>query len=517
MAEYAKGSTRYLIAVTSMLGTLMEVVDTSVANVSLPHMQGTFSASVDEITWVITSYLVANAVILPITGWLANYFGRRRFYLTCLGVFTLASLGSGAAPSLTFLVVMRVIQGCAGGAMVPMSQAILLEAFPPAERGKAMAMFGVGVVFGPIIGPTLGGWITDNWGWPWVFYINIPVGILGIVLGLMHIKDPSHLKRPEGRVDVLSFVFICLGLGSLEVVLNRGERYDWFESRFISLFALAAATGIALFVWRSFTAGRPLVDLHVFNDRAFASGTVLMFLLGFGLYGAFTMLPLFVQTMLGYTATWAGLVLSPGGIASLFAMIIVANLIGKVDTRLLVFVGALLNLYAIWLLRGVDLSVDFRYVMFSRLVQGFGLGFLFVPISTAAFSHLAPEKIGQATGLFNLLRNEGGSIGIALSATILARHTQAHHARLGEHVSAYAPAVQERLAAAARGLFAVSGLDPESARALSLGLIEGNLTQQAVAKAYVDVFWMLMFAFVVFLPFILLLAPGVRKGAATGH
>ncbi|MGE5345126.1 MAG: DHA2 family efflux MFS transporter permease subunit [Acidithiobacillales bacterium] len=517
MAEYAKGTARYLIAFTSMLGTLMEVVDTSVANVSLPHMQGTFSASVDEITWVITSYLVANAVILPITGWLANYFGRRRFYLTCLGVFTLASLGSGAAPSLTFLVVMRVIQGFAGGAMVPMSQAILLEAFPPAERGKAMAMFGVGVVFGPIIGPTLGGWITDNWGWPWVFYINIPVGILGIVLGLMHIKDPSHLKRPEGRVDFMSFVFICIGLGSLEVVLNRGERYDWFESRFISLFALAAATGIALFVWRSFTAERPLVDLHVFGDRAFASGTVLMFLLGFGLYGAFTMLPLFVQTMLGYTATWAGLVLSPGGIASLFAMIIVANLIGRVDTRLLVLVGALLNLYALWLLRGVDLSVDFRYVMFSRLVQGFGLGFLFVPISTAAFSHLAPEKMGQATGLFNLLRNEGGSIGIALSATILARHSQAHHARLGEHISTYIPAVQDRLAASARGLFAVSGLDPESARELSLGLIEGSLTRQAVAKAYVDVFWMLMFAFVVFLPFILMLAPGIRKGAASGH
>ncbi|MFI5181699.1 MAG: DHA2 family efflux MFS transporter permease subunit [Thermoanaerobaculia bacterium] len=517
MADNSKGTSRYLIALTSMLGTLMEVVDTSVANVSLPHMQGTFSASVDEITWVITSYLVANAVILPITGWLANYFGRRRFYLWCLGIFTLASLGSGAAPSLPFLVVMRVIQGCAGGAMVPMSQAILLEAFPPAERGKAMALFGVGVVFGPIIGPTLGGWITDNWGWPWVFYINIPVGILGIVLGLMHITDPSHLKRPEGRVDVLSFVYICLGLGSLEVVLNRGERYDWFESRFISLFALAAATGIALFVWRSFTAERPLVDLRVFNDRAFASGTILMFLLGFGLFGAFTMLPLFAQTMLGYTATWAGLVLSPGGLASLFAMVIVANLIGKVDTRLLVLVGALLNLYALWLLRGLDLSADFRYVMFSRLVQGFGLGFLFVPISTAAFSHLAPEKLGQATGLFNLLRNEGGSIGIALSATILARHSQAHHARLGEHLSAYSSVVQERLGAAARGLMAVSGLDPESARALSLGLLEGSLTRQAFAKAYVDVFWMLMFAFVIFLPFILLLSPGVRKDARSGH
>ncbi|HTS01915.1 MAG TPA: DHA2 family efflux MFS transporter permease subunit [Thermoanaerobaculia bacterium] len=517
MPEHPRPTSPYLIALTSMLGTLMEVVDTSVANVSLPHMQGTFSASVDEITWVITSYLVANAVILPITGWLANYFGRRRFYLSCLGLFTLASLGSGAAPSLPFLVLMRVVQGFAGGAMVPMSQAILLEAFPPAERGKAMAMFGVGVVFGPIIGPTLGGWITDNWGWPWVFYINIPIGIVGIALGLTYIQDPGHLKRPEGRVDFLSFVFICMGLGSLEVVLNRGQRYDWFESRFISLFALAAVTGIALFVWRSFTAERPLVDLRVFDDRAFASGTVLMFLLGFGLFGAFTMLPLFAQTMLGYTATWAGLVLSPGGLASLLAMVIVANLIGKVDTRLLVSVGALLNLFALWLLRGVDLNADFTYVMFSRLVQGFGLGFLFVPISTAAFSHLAPKNMGQATGLFNLLRNEGGSVGIAVSATVLARRAQVHHARLGEHLSAYSPVVHERLSATAHGLAAASGLDPETVRALSLRLLEGSLSRQAAAKAYVDVFWMLMFAFVAFLPFVLMLSSGVGQRPAEAH
>ncbi len=510
-----KTDNRYLIAFTCMLGTLMEVVDTSVANVSLPHMQGTFSAGVDEITWVITSYLVANAVILPITGFLANYFGRRRFYVWCLGIFTLASLGSGAAPSLPFLVVMRVIQGCAGGAMVPMSQAILLDSFPPEERGKAMALFGVGVVFGPIIGPTLGGWITDNWGWPWVFYINIPVGILGIVLGMMFISEPAHLKRPEGRVDFLSFVFICIGLGSLEVVLNRGQRYDWFESSFICAFSLAAATGIALFIWRSFTAENPLVDLRVFHDRSFASGTALMFLLGFGLFGSFTMLPLYAQTMLGYTATWAGLVISPGGIASLFAMAFVANLIGKVDTRILVLIGALLNAWALWLLQSVDLEVGFRYLMFSRMVQGFGLGFLFVPIGAAAFSHLPTQKLGQATGLFNLLRNEGGSVGIAVSATVLARHAQVHHAQLGEFVSSFSLATQTRLAEATRGLAVASGLDPASARSLSVGLVAGALQRQAVVKAYVDVFWMLTFAFVFFLPFIFMLSQG--DGKARGH
>ncbi|MGE5235138.1 MAG: DHA2 family efflux MFS transporter permease subunit [Acidobacteriota bacterium] len=508
---------KYLLAFTSMLGTLMEVVDTSVANVSLPHMQGTFSAGVDEITWVITSYLVANAIILPITGWLGNYFGRKRVYLTCLALFTLASLGSGAAFSLPFLVVMRVFQGLAGGAMVPMSQAILLDAFPKEEHGKAMALFGVGVVFGPIIGPTLGGWITDNWGWRWVFYINVPVGILGMLLGLLYIIDPAYLKRPEGKVDIWSFLFICAGLGSLEVFLNRGQRFDWFSSNFVKFFALSAATGIALFIWRSFTAERPLVNLRIFKDRSFASGTMLMFLLGFGLYGSFTMLPLFVQQLLGYTATWAGLVISPGGFASLLAMVIVGNLIGKVDSRLLVLVGALFNIYAIWLLRSVDLNVDFWYVTFSRLVQGFGLGFLFVPITTAAFSRLRPEQIGQATGLFNLLRNEGGSVGIAASATVLARHAQAHQSRLAEHVSPFSPITQERLAATAHGLFGVSGHDPVTVNTMAQAMIYGQVQRQALVQSYVDVFWMLTFAFVFFLPFILMLSGGRMKRGIAVH
>jgi DHA2 family multidrug resistance protein len=508
---------KYLVAFTSMLGTLMEVVDTSVANVSLPHMQGTFSAGVDEITWVITSYLVANAIILPITGWLGNYFGRKRFYIICLAIFTLASLGSGAAPSLYFLIAMRVIQGFAGGAMVPMSQAILLDAFPKEEYGKAMALFGVGVVFGPIIGPTLGGWITDNMGWRWVFYINIPVGILGILLGLLYIFDPPYLKRPEGRIDYWSFLFIFMGLGCLEITLNRGQRYDWFSSNFIRFFAITAASGIALFVWRSLTARRPLVDLGVFKNRSFASGTVLMFLLGFGLYGSFTMLPLFTQELLGYTALWAGLVISPGGIASIAAMGIVGALIGKIDTRLLVLVGAVLNIYALWLLRAMDPSVDFWYLTFSRFVQGFGLGFLFVPIATAAFSQLQPQQIGQATGLFNLLRNEGGSVGIAISTTILARHTQLHHARLGDHLSSFNPVLQQRLAEAAHGLASVSGGDPTTVKSMSLALIGGQAQRQAMMLSYLDVFWTLALAFVVFIPFILLLHGGKAESSVAAH
>lgn len=503
---------KYLVAGTVMIGTLMEVIDTSVANVSLPHMQGTFSAGVDEITWVITSYLVANAIILPLSGWLGNYYGRKRSYLTCLVLFTLASLGSGAAISLPMLVAMRVLQGLAGGAMVPMSQAILLESFPKEEHGKAMALFGVGVIFGPIIGPTLGGWITDTIGWRWVFYINAPLGILGVLLGLLFIVDPPYLKRPEGRVDYLSFVFIAVGLGSLEILLNRGQRYDWFHSPRIQIFGLLTVLGLALFIWRSFTAKQPLVDLRVFKSRPFLVGTLLMFLLGFGLFGSFTMLPLFVQQMLGYTATLAGLVLSPGGLMSLVAMVFVGNLVGRIDSRLLVLFGVTMNLLSLWLLQHVYLGVDFWYVTASRLLQGFGMGFLFVPLTAIAFAGLKPEQMGQATGLFNLLRNEGGSIGIAMSSTVLARHAQMHHSHLVENLTPGNPVLQERVAGMTQWLGNTAGTDPVTSQHLAWRLVEGQVTRQAYVLAYNDVFWMLTLAFACFLPFVFLLG-GKVKGA----
>ncbi len=512
-----KTENKYIIAFTAMLGTFMEVVDTSVANVALPHMAGTFSAGVDEITWVITSYLVANAVILPLTGWLGNYFGRKRMYLFCLCTFTLASLGSGAAPSLWFLILMRVIQGLSGGAMVPMSQAILLESFPKEEHGKAMAIFGVGVVFGPIIGPALGGYITDTWAWPWIFYVNIPVGILAVLMGFLFIEDPEYMKRPEGSVDYASFVFIATGLGSLEVVLNRGERYDWFDSTFIKLFASTAVLGITLFIWRSFTAERPLVDLRVFKNREFATGTLLMFLLGFGLYGSFVMLPLFAQNMLGYTATWAGLILSPGGLASLLAMVIVGRLVGKVDLRLLVTVGVLMNVLSLWLLRFVDLNVGFFYLMSSRVFQGFGLGFLFVPITVAAYARISPQKMGTATGLFNLLRNEGGSVGIALSTTFLAQRSQFHQERLIEHLTPFNPIYTNELKALAQGLFPRAGLDHATLDQVSQGLVYGMVQRQAAAGAFVDVFWMLTLMFAAMLPLLLLLRGRGAGGEVIAH
>lgn len=510
-------SNKYLIAFTTMLGTFMEIVDTSVANVALPHMAGTYGAGTDEITWVITSYLVANAVILPLTGWIGNFFGRKRAYLACLVLFTLASLGSGAAPTLPILILMRVIQGLAGGAMVPMSQAIMLETFPKEEHGKAMALFGVGVIFGPIIGPTLGGWITDNWNWPWIFYVNIPVGIVAFVLGYLLIEDPHYIKKPEGRVDYWSFLFVALGLGSLEVLLNRGERYDWFESGFIRFWAVTAVIGLFLFVWRSFTAENPLVNLSILKNKEYAAGTSLMFLTGFGLYGSFVMLPIFCQHLLGYTPTLAGLVISPGGLASLIAMIFVGNLVGRIDTRFLVFVGIIFNIISLWILSFSSLSSNFAFLMTSRLFQGFGLGFLFVPISVSAFTRIPPHLTGQATGLFNLLRNEGASVGIALSATVLSQRSQFHQNNLVSNLTPFSRELSDAVRSAGYYFFGSGGLDPASSKVAGMGLVYQELIRQSYLMAFVDVFHFLMIVFFLLIPFVFMLKGRAGKAAVEVH
>ena len=513
----ANGATKWFIAGTTTLATFMEILDTSVANVALPHMQGTYAAGTDEITWVITSYLVANAIILPITGWLGSYFSRKRVYVTCLLLFTLASFGSGAAPSLGVLIFMRVLQGLSGGAMVPMSMAILLETFPKGEHGKATAIFGIGAIFGPILGPLVGGWITDNWSWPWIFYINVPVGLLAAVLSVLLLKDPEYLKRPEGRVDYWSFLFVAVGLGSLEVFLNRGERYDWLESPFIRIFGAAALLGIVLFVWRSFTARDPLVDLRILKNREFTSGIGLIFMASFGMYGAFVMVPLFVQNLMGYTPTWAGLVLSPGGVASLVAMAAVGYLYGKVDVRGMVGAGFFLLAVSCFMLTSVNLSVGYGYLVTAWLFHGLGLGLLFVPIGTVCVSRIAPEKMGVATSLFNLMRNEGGSVGIAVASTFLARRAQFHHSVLAEHVSSYNPAFQQGMQTLQHGAAARAGADPVTASAAALGMLGQEVQRQAYLLSFVDVFWFLMLVFAVSMPFILLLRSGRGEHVSLGH
>jgi DHA2 family multidrug resistance protein len=462
---------RGMITLATMLASMMQAVDTSVANVALPHMQGSFSASIDEITWVITSYLVANAIVVPITGWLGNFFGRRRIYLISVVAFTLASLGSGAAPNLAIMVVMRVLQGFSGGIIVPMSQAILLEAFPPRERGRALSYFGVGVVFGPIIGPILGGWITDNWGWRWIFYINIPLGVLAVVLALLFVRDPVYIRKPEGRVDLWSFAFITLGLGGLEVVLSRGERLDWFKSHFIQVAAFVAVLGIALLIWRSFTHDHPLLDLSVLKNREFAAGVSLSFFQYFVLYATLLLIPLYVQNLLGYTATWAGLILAPGGVASLLAMIVAGRIVHRIDVRWILLAGVACMLGALRMLWDVDLASTFGYLAGARFLQGFGAGFLFISVAAAAYSTMPAEHMRQATGLYNLVRNEAGSVGIAVSSTLLASRAQFHQARLVEHMNPFNPIYSHRLQTLGQALRPAAEVDPHSVKALSVGLL----------------------------------------------
>jgi len=514
----ARGSNhKWIVAITTMLGTFMEVLDTSVANVALPHMKGTYAAGTDEITWVITSYLVANAVILPMTGWLGNYFGRKRLYLFCLLVFTLASFGAGAAPTLSWQILMRVIQGLSGGAMVPMSQAITMEAFPKEEQGIATAIFGIGVIFGPILGPLVGGWITDNWSWPWIFWINIPVGILAYFLAMTFVEDPAYLKKPEGRVDYWSFIFIVVGLGCLELFLSRGERLDWFESNLVKVFFTFAVLGITLFIWRSLTAENPLVDLSIFKLPEYAGGMMLIFIVSFGLYGAFILLPLFVQNLLGFTPTWAGMILSPGGVASVLAMITAGLLMGKVHIRFIVTAGVASLAYSAWLLTHVNLHTGMSYLVFAWVFHGLGLGFVFVPIATASMQRINPERMGVATGLFNLMRNEGGSVGIAAATTVLAQRAQFHHARLAEHVTPYSGALQEGSARLAQGLFPQAGLDAVSVKGLTQGLIAAEVNRQSFLMSFVDVFGFLMVVFLLALPFVLLLRDHKGNGGLALH
>jgi DHA2 family multidrug resistance protein len=508
---------RWFIALTTVLGTFIEVLDTSVANVALPHMKGTYAVGTDEITWVITSYLVANAVILPMTGWLGSYFSRKRVYILCLALFTLASYGSGMAPTLWFLILMRVIQGLAGGAMVPMSQAILLESFPKEEHGKAMAVFGVGAIFAPVLGPLVGGWITDNWSWPWIFYINIPVGLVAIFLAFVFIQDPPYLKRPEGKVDYASFLFIAVGLGSLEIMLNRGERYDWFASNAIKTFGLLAALGLAFFLWRSLTAPNPLVDLSIFKDRQFGACIAIMATAAFALYGVFTFVPLFVQNLMGYTATWAGVILSPGGVGTLLTIGLAGLLVGRVDTRLLIGAGIGIQAWACFMLAGSTLEAGLGHFWRAMFIQGLGAGLFFVPLGAAMAQNLPPERMGLATALFNLMRNEGGSIGIAVSTTLLSQRGQFHHARLAEHVTSLSPAVQGAIAKSSGLLATTSGLDPSSCKGLSTGLLGANVTRQAVAMGFLDVFFYLGVALLCILPFVLLLTGKAKGGAPAVH
>jgi DHA2 family multidrug resistance protein len=433
----------WLVAVVVSLATFMEVLDTTITNVSIRHIGGSLGAGTDEATWVLTSYLVANGIILPLSGWLAGVMGRKRFFLTCIAGFTLASFACGASTSLAMLIVCRLIQGAAGGGLQPTQQAIILDSFPPSKRGQVFAITGITMIAAPILGPTLGGLITDNFNWRWIFYINIPVGITAFLLVLRMVEDPPHARaHGMGRVDYFGLGLIAIGLGALQIVLDKGQQDDWFDSNFIiGMAAVAVACIVTAIVWL-WRQANPMVDLHLLRDRGFAMSCILIFMTGFVLYGGSTLLPLMLQTLFGYDATLAGMVLSPSGFAIMFLMPVSAKLIARVPAKYLVTIGMLFCAFGMYHSMHITPDTDYNTFLWIRLSQVIGLPFLFVPISTIAFRNIPQEKSSKASALFSLSRNIGGSIGIALAIAWLTRATQQRQTVLAEHTSLTNPVFQ---------------------------------------------------------------------------
>ena len=509
----------WIIALAVTLATFMEVLDTSIANVALPHIAGSLSAGTDESTWVLTSYLVSNAIVLPLSGWISTIIGRKRFYMTCVGVFTVSSLLCGLAPNLPILILFRVIQGAGGGGLQPSEQAILADTFPPAKRGMAFAVYGIAVVMAPAIGPTLGGWITDNYTWRWIFFVNIPVGILSLLLTSRLIQDPPFLKRrkfSELKVDYVGLGFVALGLGFLQVVLDKGQRDDWFESNFILTLSVISAASLIFVVWWEWRHEDPVIDLHLFKERTFAAANLMMFMLGFALLGSTLLLPLFMQTLLGYTAQQSGMALSPGGFTIMLLMPLVGFLLSRYDARWLMVVGLAVLSFSLFHMTRFDLTVDFRTVVIARVVQSVGLAFLFVPINTAAYSYLPREKNNAASGLMNLARNIGGSVGISVVTTMLARRAQHHQSNLSAHLNAANPTVQARLNAIAQTLQA-KGFSAADAMHRAYAMIQDNLFGQANMLAYVDCFWILGAAILGMIPLVFLMKKPQTGGEMAVH
>ena len=507
----------WLIAVSVMFATFMEVLDTTVVNVSLPHIAGSLSASIDEATWALTSYLVANAIVLPMTGWLASFMGRKRLLMFSVVGFTAASFLCGLAPTLWSLIVFRVIQGATGGALQPLSQAVLLEAFPPHERGKAMGFWALGIVVAPILGPVLGGWLTDSYSWRWVFYVNIPVGIASIVMTKLYIFDPPYLRREMQKVDYWGIGMLVVGIGALQIMLDKGQQEDWFSSSFITACAVVSAVTLVALVVHELTTEHPIVDLRVFKERSYAVGVFLMTVVGFVLYGSLVLLPIMLQTLLGYPSLQAGIAMAPRGIGSFVMMPITGLMTGRFDPRKLLTVGLIVGgSTLIWLSR-VNLQAGYWDFFWPQLIQGAGLSLLFVPLTTVAMDAIPRERMGNATSLFNLMRNIGGSIGIAVTGTMVARHQQVNIAIMGSHVTAMDPEAQTMFAQLRAG-FVAAGADLVTATNRAYGALFGLVQQQAAIVSFVGLFELLGFIFFALLPLVLLMKrPRTGAGPMAAH
>jgi MFS transporter, DHA2 family, multidrug resistance protein len=517
--EWRPAVNPWIIAIAVTLATFMEVLDTSIANVALPHIAGSLSAGQDESTWVLTSYLVSNAIVLPLSGWLSSIVGRKRFYMSCVALFTMSSFLCGFAPNLPALILFRILQGIGGGGLQPSEQAILADTFPPAKRGMAFAVYGIAVVMAPAIGPTLGGWITDNYTWRWIFFINIPVGILSLLLTSRLIQDPPYFKRrklSETRIDYIGLGFVALGLGSLQIVLDKGQREDWFESHFILGLAIVSAASLIFVIWWEWQHKDPIIDLHLFRERTFAVSNLLMFMLGFALLGSTLLLPLFMQTLLGYTAQLSGMALSPGGFAIMVIMPIVGWLLSRYDARYLLLFGLSMLSFSLFHMTGFNLQIDFKTAVLARVYQAVGLAFLFVPINTAAYAYLPREKNNAASGLMNLARNIGGSVGISFVTTMLDRRTQKHLSDLTSHLTAANTQLQAMLRGIAQQLIA-HGTSPADAPKQAYVMVQGMLQRQAAMLAYLDNFHVLGYVILAMLPMVFLMKKTKSSGGMAVH
>jgi DHA2 family multidrug resistance protein len=514
--EWRPSVNPWMVAVSVMLATFMVVLDSSVANVALPHIAGNLSASTDESTWVLTSYLVSNAIMLPAAGWIARRIGRKRLLMISILVFTAASLLCGVAIDMPMLIVARVLQGIGGGGMQPLAQSILLESFPPSKHGTAMAVFGMGIVVAPVIGPTLGGWITDSYSWRWIFYINLPVGLLALFMVNLFVEDPPYLRHAfRGAIDYLGFGLMALWLGTMQLVLDKGQEADWFAAPWVRWTAAISTLALVGFIVRELTDHEPIVQLRVLRDRNFAMGTIVACVYGFVLYGTTAMLPLFLQTVLGYSALQSGLSVSPRGIGAMASMMAAGILVRYIDGRLLMAFGFVLLGYSTWMLGQISLDIGMASVILPNVISGFAMGFIFVPLTTMTLSRLRKQEIGNAAGIYNLMRNIGGSIGIASVTTLLVRGSQAHQNYLAADVTAGNPTAMALL----QGLqakFRLGGASANTAHLEAMGALYRSVQQQAAVLAYADNFRLLGYLSLVCIPLVLLFQR-VRKQSRSSN
>jgi DHA2 family multidrug resistance protein len=483
-----------------MLPTLIEIIDTSIVNVSLDHIRGSLSAGYDEATWTITAYLVSNAIVIPMAGWLARLIGRKNYQIASIALFTLSSFMCGSAWSLNSLIFFRVLQGIGGGGLVPISQSILLESFPRERHGQAMAIFGLGAMVGPIVGPLLGGWITDTLSWRWIFYINIPIGILSIIMNVIVIEDPPYMRRQKMKIDYWGLLFLAVGLGALQFMLDKGESEDWFASGRIMAFGIIAAVSLTLLAINEYYSEAPIVNLKLFKDRTFTSGSLVMFFVFLNLFGSIVLLPIYLQMMMGYTSFYAGLVLGPGGIATLFAMPIAGTFVGRVNPKRFLIFGLSVCALSTYMMSRFNLTTDFWTFVWPRMTLGFGMGMTFIPLTTLTLSHIPKERMTEATSVYNLLRNLGGSVGIAMTTTILSRRAQFHQTRLVEHLSpldrGYVMA-HEKIAE----FLNLKGLPPDGAD----GLMYRELIRQSTILAFTDAFFVICILILCVIPLVFIM------------